>query len=240
MRIFRKQQLPHGFSAVVQQVYQKQQPSLITISLRSILWLTKCRSLLTRWVSILFPENPPSVPLAQSNISEPDDWLCSLRKIVRLCYLPLFHAAMVPLTHVSLLRSDYVTFIMRRFEIEPFLSSIQKYRITELMIVPPVALATIKHPLVRNYSFESVKMAVSGAGPLHTDHRNTLQEIMGAQTAVNQGWGMTETSCIASRFYLPELDDTGSIGRMFLIWMLSEKNRPPIIVSTFPKDKLTQ
>ena len=126
----------------------------------------------------------------------------------------MFHAAMVPLTHVSPLRADYVTFVMRRFEIEPFLSSIQKYRITELIFVPPVALATIKFPLIRNYSFESVKMAGSGAGPLHKDHQNTLQEIMGPQTAVNQGWGMTETSSIASRFHLPELDDTGSIGRM--------------------------
>ncbi|KIW86931.1 uncharacterized protein Z519_12396 [Cladophialophora bantiana CBS 173.52] len=132
----------------------------------------------------------------------------------RLLYLPLFHAAMVPVAHVTPLRSGDLSYILRRFEMAPFLSSIQKYQLTEMIFVPPVAVAVLKYPFLHNYSLKSIKVVVCGAGPLDKEHQKSLQTILGPETSFTQVWGMTETSCVASKFYYPERDDTGSVGRM--------------------------
>ncbi|OAP55592.1 hypothetical protein AYL99_10565 [Fonsecaea erecta] len=132
----------------------------------------------------------------------------------RLLYLPLFHAAMVPVAHVTPLRSGDLSYILRRFDMEPFLTSIQKYKLTEMVFVPPVAVAVLKYPFLHNYSLKSIKVVVCGAGPLDKEHQNALQTILGSETSFTQVWGMTETSCVASKFYYPERDDTGSVGRM--------------------------
>lgn len=121
---------------------------------------------------------------------------------------------MVPLTHVSPLRAEFVTYIMRRFELVPLLSCIDRYKVTDLIFVPAVVLAVIKYPEVRKYSFKSLKAVGSGAAPLAREHQLELQNIIGPQCPVTQGWGMTETCCIASRFGPAERDDSGSIGRM--------------------------
>ncbi|OQU99890.1 AMP-binding enzyme domain-containing protein [Cladophialophora immunda] len=132
----------------------------------------------------------------------------------RLLYLPLFHAAMVPVAHVTPLRSGDLSYILRRFEMEPFLASIQQYQLTEMVFVPPVAVAVLKYPLLHKYSLKSIKVVVCGAGPLDKEHQNALQVILGPETSFTQVWGMTETSCVASKFYYPERDDTGSVGHM--------------------------
>lgn len=132
----------------------------------------------------------------------------------RLIYLPMFHAAMVPVAHITPLRSGDVTFIMPRFEIEHFLSSIHKHQITDVIFVPPVALAVIKHPRVESYPLTSLRCINSVAGPLHKDHQSTFQKLLPPMAFFTQVWGMTETSCVASKFYYPEDDDTGSVGYM--------------------------
>ena len=137
-----------------------------------------------------------------------------LEKPSRLLYLPLFHAAMVPVAHVTPLRTGDHSYILRRFELEPMLSSLQKYQITDLALVPPVAVAVIKYPHIHKYFLKSVKVAHTGAGPLDKEHQNTLSRLLSPEASFTQVWGMTETSCVASKFYFPEKDDTGSVGRM--------------------------
>lgn len=121
---------------------------------------------------------------------------------------------MVPIAHITPLRAGHASFILRRFELEPFLSSIPKHLLTELILVPPVAVAMLKYPLLHKYSLKSIKVVNCGAGPLDKEHQNTLSALLDPEASFTQVWGMTETSCVASRFYYPEHDDTGSVGRM--------------------------
>ena len=76
----------------------------------------------------------------------------------------MFHAAMVPVAHVTPLRTGDVSYILRRFELEPFLSSVQKYQITDLVLVPPVAVAVIKHPHIQNYSSNPSRLQILARG----------------------------------------------------------------------------
>ncbi len=124
----------------------------------------------------------------------------------------MFHAATVPACHTSPLRSGHATYVLRRFELEPVLASIQNYGITDLVLVPPVVLAILKFPGREKYSLSSVKAAMCGAGGLDKQHQLSLQAHLNPEACCTQVWGMTETSCVASRFYYPERDETGSVG----------------------------
>ena len=126
----------------------------------------------------------------------------------------MFHAAAAPAAHVSALRSGQISYVMRRFELEPFLQNAQKYAITDLIVVPPLVIVMIMSPLSKEYSLKSVKNVVIGAAPLSKESQQKLKDDLLSPGAVcTQVWGMTETSCIATQFYYPERDDTGSVGR---------------------------
>ncbi|OQV09713.1 hypothetical protein CLAIMM_13805 [Cladophialophora immunda] len=135
-------------------------------------------------------------------------------EVSRLLYLPMFHAATAPMSHVSPLRRCITSYVLRRFEVEVFLGTIGKFQITDLTLVPPVAVTIIKHPHVQKYSLQSLRVVIVGAAPLGRDNQMALQRILGDEARVTQVWGMTEATCIATTFRYPESDDTGSVGRM--------------------------
>jgi len=126
----------------------------------------------------------------------------------------MFHAAIVPVAHTTPLRSGHVSYVMRRFELESYLRTIQTHRITELSLVPPLVIALIMSPLTKKYSMKSVRLISCGAAPLSKEAQNKLKNDHCTPDCVfNQVWGMTETSCIATMFPYTESDDTGSVGR---------------------------
>lgn len=131
----------------------------------------------------------------------------------RLVALPMFHAATVPVAHTTPLRGGHQTYVMRRFELEPYLASVQKYQITDMALVPPLAIAIIMSPLNKKYSLKSVRTAACGAAPMSKETQARLQTLLADGAIFNQVWGMTETSCVATTFYYPEHDTTGSVGR---------------------------
>ena len=116
--------------------------------------------------------------------------------------------------HTSILRGGQVALVMRRFELEPFLANIEKYEINEVGLVPPIAIAIIMSGLGKKYSLKTVKSVLCGAAPLSKESQSRLRQLLPEDATVLQAWGMTETSCVASMFYYPEDDDTGSVGRM--------------------------
>lgn len=140
--------------------------------------------------------------------------LLTLFKPSRLLALPMFHAATAPVACVTPLRSGNVTYILRRFELEPFLKYIEKYQVTELPMVPPVCIGIIMSPLSKKYSLKSIRSAACGAAPLDKGPQARLKALLSPDAPFTQVWGMTETSCVATIFYYPEHDVTGSVGRM--------------------------
>jgi 4-coumarate--CoA ligase len=103
---------------------------------------------------------------------------------------------------------------MRRFDLESFLSNVGKYSITEFGIVPPIVIAIIMSGLTSKYPLTGVKDVSIGAAPLGLASQDRFKQLLDPGVTVNQVWGMTETSCVASKFWHPEDDRTGSVGRM--------------------------
>ncbi|CAF1740397.1 unnamed protein product [Brassica oleracea var. botrytis] len=116
---------------------------------------------------------------------------------VFLCFLPLFHVFGLAVIAYSQLQRGNALVSMARFELELLLKNIERYRVTQLWVVPPVFLALAKQSVVKKYDLSSLKYIGSGAAPLGKD----LMEECGKNipsVVLMQGYGMTETCGIVS------------------------------------------
>jgi len=124
--------------------------------------------------------------------------------------LPFFHIyGMVTILHSALHRGAIVV-SMPKFDLEPFLGTMQDHRINRAFLVPPVILALAKHPAVDAYDLGALEMIMSGAAPLDGQLATACAERLGC--AVIQGYGLTETSPVTH--VMPSLTEArpGSIG----------------------------
>jgi acyl-CoA synthetase (AMP-forming)/AMP-acid ligase II len=134
----------------------------------------------------------------------------------RLIALPMFHAATAPSTHVSPLRAGHVQVIMRRFDTNAFLNFCEKFKISDITLVPPMVTAIVAAPIAeseKKAKLQYIKAALGGAAPLDREMQARFQALLPSVAPFTQIWGMTETSCFGSWFYYPENDDTGSVGK---------------------------
>jgi len=128
-----------------------------------------------------------------------------------LCVLPLFHIyGLVVVLNMGLHQGATIV-TMPRFDLEQFLSLIQKYRVTLSHIVPPIVLQLVRNPMVENYDLSSLKMIFSGAAPLGAELTRECMQRVGC--SIRQGYGMTETSPV-THSSPPNPDDMklGSVG----------------------------
>ncbi|KAI9925888.1 hypothetical protein MW887_005694 [Aspergillus wentii] len=136
-------------------------------------------------------------------------------QVSQIIAIPVFHAAAAPTAHIATLRSGQSLYLMRRFDMETFLRTIEKYEITDLTVVPPIAIAIIMSPFTKTGPFlKKVKAAACGAAPLDKSVQEKFRALMADGAPMTQVWGMTETCCVATKFQYPEQDDTGSVGRL--------------------------
>lgn len=147
----------------------------------------------------------------------------------RVIAIPLFHAAAAPSTHFGILKSGNTTYMMRRFDLPVFLNTFEKYNITDLGLVPPIAIAVLMNQLTHTRPFlKSVKTATCGAAPLDKGVQARIQKLLSDGAPFTQVWGMTETTCIAMNFPYPEDDDTGSVG-----WLIANVEAKYVSTSSF-------
>jgi 4-coumarate--CoA ligase len=114
---------------------------------------------------------------------------------VAIAFLPFFHIYGMTVLMNLFLQSRAKLVTMPRFDLELFLGLIETHRATRLYIVPPVALALAKHPLVERHDMSSVREVFSGAAPLGPEIEIAVGERLGAKSV--QGYGMTELSPIS-------------------------------------------
>ncbi|KAK3676144.1 hypothetical protein LTR78_003894 [Recurvomyces mirabilis] len=132
----------------------------------------------------------------------------------RLIALPMFHAASAPVAFTTPLRAGEPAYVLARFDLEKWFWAMQEYGITDVALVPPVAIMAINSPLREKYTLKSARTGGVGAAPLDAKAQARFQALMaGGDASLTQVWGMTETSCICTRFPYPDKDITGSVGR---------------------------
>lgn len=131
---------------------------------------------------------------------------------VFLGLLPMFHIYGLVVILLSGLALGKKIVTLMKFELEPFLKTIQDYKVTLMHIVPPIVLAMAKHPLVDKYDLKSLRMVMSGAAPLGADLTEQFRKRL--NTPIKQGYGLTETSPVTNAN--PDMDIRDGSGGVLL------------------------
>ncbi|MGC1489685.1 MAG: AMP-binding protein, partial [Albidovulum sp.] len=107
-------------------------------------------------------------------------------------FLPFFHIyGLEVLLHLYLAAGARLV-TMERFDLETFLQMTQDHQAERLWLVPPVAIALAKHPMVDQFDLSCLRQVNSAAAPLGADLSAAVGERLGCHTT--QAYGMTELS----------------------------------------------
>jgi len=137
------------------------------------------------------------------------------KRIRNLCFLPMYHAMAQALFAVSAMKMRVPVYMMPKFDFLEMLQNIQKYRITDLTLVPPVIVAMAKHPAAKKFDLSSIEKVGSGAAPLGHEAIHEFEKLWSnGQVNVKQGWGMTELTCAATTFHPSKVSDSFSVGEL--------------------------
>jgi acyl-CoA synthetase (AMP-forming)/AMP-acid ligase II len=115
-----------------------------------------------------------------------------------MAVLPLFHiTGLVHQMHLPVLLNAEVI-MLPQFTMEGMLNVIVEYKLTELLLVPPIIIRLVRDPIVDKYDLSHVTRFSSGAAPLSEEIIQQLQKKF-PNTGFKQGYGMTEScSCITA------------------------------------------
>ena len=110
-------------------------------------------------------------------------------------FLPFFHIyGMTVLMNMHLAGGGALV-TMPRFDLPLFLQISQDHEARRMWVVPPVAIALAKHPLVDEYDLSRLEQVFSAAAPFGAELTDMLAARLGC-TAV-QGYGMTELAPVS-------------------------------------------
>lgn len=112
-----------------------------------------------------------------------------------LCFLPLYHAMAQTIYIAGVLLREIPVYIMPKFDFVDMLSNIERFKITDLTLVPPIAIALTKHPAAKRFDLSSIESMASGSAPLGSDVCREIEKLCDSRFNMKQGWGMTEVTC---------------------------------------------
>ncbi|KAH7137393.1 hypothetical protein B0J13DRAFT_559593 [Dactylonectria estremocensis] len=115
---------------------------------------------------------------------------------VMLGLLPFSHIyGLVPIAHVATYRGDEII-VLPRFELKSFLAAVQKFRIQQISVVPPILVQMLNQKAeCAKYDLSSIRFIYTGAAPLGSETVDDLLKMFPGRK-VGQGYGMTETCTV--------------------------------------------
>ena len=131
-----------------------------------------------------------------------------------ICTVPMFHIYGLAVFALALLASGTTVVILSKYEMHDMLSSIEKYRITYLPLVPPILVALVNgaDQIRSKYDLSSLQSVLSGGAPLSKEVIEGFVERYPTVTIL-QGYGLTESTGVgASTDSLEESRRYGTAG----------------------------
>ncbi|EBA13388.1 AMP-binding protein [Roseobacter sp. CCS2] len=114
---------------------------------------------------------------------------------ITAAFLPFFHIyGMTVLMNIHLAGGGALV-TMPRFDLPLFLQISQDHRTKRMWVVPPVALALAKHPLVDGYDLTSLEQVFIAAAPSGPELSDAIAARL--DCVALQGYGMTELSPVS-------------------------------------------
>ena len=106
--------------------------------------------------------------------------------------IPFFHSYGLTALLCGALSGRSRLIVMPAFDLAEFLANIQNYRCTQAYIVPPVAVALAKHPIVDAFDLSSLHTLTSAAAPLDEELAKAVATRLDCR--IVQAYGMSELS----------------------------------------------
>ncbi|OBT57294.1 hypothetical protein VE04_03449 [Pseudogymnoascus sp. 24MN13] len=135
-------------------------------------------------------------------------------EVSRLCCLPPFPAYAAPSQHGMPLKTGSPCYIMPRYDGNAVLDAVEKYQITEVLLVPPMVLSLPLLPKCTSSTVASLRQVFCGGAAIAYHIQEQLYDILHPDARINQIFGMSECGWVCG-FQYPEKDDTSSVGRPF-------------------------
>ncbi|KAF2669778.1 phenylacetyl-CoA ligase [Microthyrium microscopicum] len=155
-----------------------------------------------------------SVQIQYQNRLDPDFEAVTARAKL-LCFLPMYHAYGLTVFTLNAAIENIPSYIMNKFDFVTMLEYVERFRISFLVLVPPVVVAMAKSPLTKKYDLSAVERVGCGAAPLGREVCVELEKLW-PQGVVNvkQGWGMTELTCSAMGWDPTHTSESFSVGEL--------------------------
>lgn len=124
----------------------------------------------------------------------------------------MFHTFAAPLTHLAPLREGHTTYIMPRFSMSQFISIVERFSITEVLLVPPMIVEFVTSTCSKDF-LKYIRFIWCGGAPLDSAIVKKMYRLLAADACIAQVYGMTEAGWISTLKW-PERDESGSVGRL--------------------------
>jgi len=117
-------------------------------------------------------------------------------------------AVVGPVTHASgmllvpMMFTGVCSVILHRFDVEEYLETIQREKVTHIFLVPTMVNMILNHPKANDYDLSSLKTVLYGAAPMSVARIEQAFEFFGPKLV--QGYGLGETTSIVTLFTAKE------------------------------------
>jgi long-chain acyl-CoA synthetase len=129
---------------------------------------------------------------------------------VALAVLPLFHSFGQTCVQNATLRVGGTLVLLPRFEPKAAFELMHKYRVTTFAGVPTMYFALLHYPEASQYDLSSLKYCLSGGSAMPVEVMRAFDEKY--KVSILEGYGLSETSPVASFNMLDRPKKPGSIG----------------------------
>ncbi|GMH01167.1 hypothetical protein Nepgr_003006 [Nepenthes gracilis] len=134
------------------------------------------------------------------------------KHLVALLTVPLFHVfGFFEMMEMAAMADTMV--LMERFDFEKMLRAVEKYKITSMLVSPPIVVAMEKSELTEKYDLSSLEFLRCGGAPLGKDVIERFKSKF-PNIILVQGYGLTETVGGGALMRPPETKWFGSVGRL--------------------------
>lgn len=104
--------------------------------------------------------------------------------------------------------------VLGRFELRKMLRAVQEYKVTHVVLAPPIVVAMLKATEPKDYDLRSLEWVGCGGAPLGKDSIKSFTKKF-PTVILSPGYGLTETTGVASRAMTPgESQCSGSVGKL--------------------------
>ncbi|MDX3547488.1 AMP-binding protein [Streptomyces europaeiscabiei] len=139
---------------------------------------------------------PKGVMLTHRNLCTNLEQMNALHRVDEndcvIAILPFFHIFGLTALVNNALRRGATVYVHARFDLDAFLTSLERDRITHAYVAPPVMLALAKHPAVGKLDLSHLRRVICAAAPLDAGVQTAVAERLDVE--IGQAYGMTELS----------------------------------------------